>query len=147
MGTNEQVKAHERESTDAVADSSVIAAYQRQVKLVTKSWGHCVTNGALLVATGLVLVFAPHPTFIFRSTKHVIWLMPLLLYVVITFISQRMLTLRMVELEEIQSIVTSEVALKFTLLSRAAWSMQATAISATSVIVYATLWFCGTSIH
>jgi hypothetical protein len=141
---DEQVKLQARE-TDAAADSNVVAVYQRQVELVTKAWGRCTVDALLLVATGLVLVFAPHATFI-RPTRHAIWLMPLLLYVVITFTSQRMLTLRMKELEEIHSMVASEAALKFTVPSRAAWSVQASTATATAFIVYVTLWFCGMSI-
>ena len=73
---DEQVKTQARE-TDAVADSNVVAVYQRLVELVTKAWSRCTIDALLLVATGLVLVFTPHATFI-RPTRHAIWLMPLL---------------------------------------------------------------------
>jgi hypothetical protein len=146
MEVAEQARTDQSESTDAVADSSVIAVYQRQVELLTQSWRRCVTDAAVLVATGLIFIVASHASFVLPSMKHVIWLMPLVLYGVIAFTSWRMLDLRMRELEEIHSMVAGEAGLTFPLLPRVAWSTQATVTNALAVTMYMTLWFSGLSI-
>lgn len=134
-------------ATNAVADSSVIAVYQRQVELVAKSWSRSIAGMALLISTGIVLIFALHVPFIPRGTKHVMWLMPLLLYVAFSFMAHRMLRLRIEELDKVNEMVVSDVQFEFTITPRTTWKLYMTTAMYVVIVMYGALWFCGMSLR